>query len=93
MEYHDEVPRPFKHMQFKSNPVSHSQESDNTISFGDIADTPISICRISVTISLSQWSMREERLLINPWSLLATVQTSKMYLQVPEPVPKEGYAG
>jgi hypothetical protein len=42
MEYHDEVPRPSKHMQFGSNPVALSQKSDNTISFGDIADSPIS---------------------------------------------------
>jgi hypothetical protein len=41
MEYHDEVPRPSKRMQFRSNPVVLSQESDNTISFGDTADTPI----------------------------------------------------
>ncbi len=41
MEYHDEVPRPSKHMQFGSNPVALSWESDNTISFGDTADTPI----------------------------------------------------
>jgi hypothetical protein len=42
MEYHDEVPRPSKRMQFGSNPVAISQEeSDNTISFGDTADTPI----------------------------------------------------
>jgi hypothetical protein len=41
MEYNDEVPRPSKCMQFRSNPVAHSWESDNTISFGNIADTPI----------------------------------------------------
>jgi hypothetical protein len=41
MEYHDEVPRPSKRMQFGSNPVVLSQESDNTISFGETADTPI----------------------------------------------------
>jgi hypothetical protein len=41
MEYHDEVPRPSKCMQFGSNPVALSQESDNTISFGDAADMPI----------------------------------------------------
>jgi hypothetical protein len=41
MEYHDEVPRPSKRMQFGSNPVELSQESDNTISFGDTADTLI----------------------------------------------------
>ncbi len=52
----------------------------------------ISTCRISVTISLSQWSMREEQLLINLCSLLMTVQTSKMSLQVPESVCEEGYA-
>jgi hypothetical protein len=52
----------------------------------------ISICMISATISLSQWSMREERLLINLCNLLTTVQTSKMSLQVPEPVCEEGYA-
>jgi hypothetical protein len=41
MEYHDEVPRHSKCMQFGSNPVAFSQESDSTISFGDTADTPI----------------------------------------------------
>jgi hypothetical protein len=41
MEYHDEVPRPSKCMQFGSNPVALSQESDNTTSFGDTTDTPI----------------------------------------------------
>jgi hypothetical protein len=41
MEYHDEVPRPSKRMQFRSNPVTLSQESDNTISFGDTTNTPI----------------------------------------------------
>jgi hypothetical protein len=41
MEYHDEVKRPSKRMQFGSNPVVFSQESDNTISFGNNADTPI----------------------------------------------------
>jgi hypothetical protein len=41
MEYHDEVLRPSKRMQFEGNSVVLSQESDNTISFGDNADTPI----------------------------------------------------
>jgi hypothetical protein len=41
MEYHDEVPRPSKRMQFGSNPVALSRESDNTISFGDTTDTLI----------------------------------------------------
>jgi hypothetical protein len=41
MEYHDEVPRPSKLMQFGSNPVALSQKSDNTILFGDTIDTPI----------------------------------------------------
>jgi hypothetical protein len=41
MEYPDEVPRPSKRMQFRSNRFALPQESDNTISFGDTADTPI----------------------------------------------------
>ncbi len=36
--------------------------------------------------------MRKERLLINFCSLLTIVQISKISLQVPEPVCKEGYA-
>jgi hypothetical protein len=52
----------------------------------------ISICRISAMISLSKWSMRDEQLLINLCSLLTTVLTSKMPLQVPELVCEEGYA-
>ncbi len=52
----------------------------------------ISICRISAMISLSQRSMREDQLFINLCSLLTIVQTSKMSLQMPEPVHEEGYA-
>ncbi len=50
----------------------------------------ISICRISATISLSQRSMREERLLINLLSLLTIVQSSKMYLQMLESFTRKG---
>ncbi len=95
MEYHDEVPRPSERMQFRSNPVVLSWESDNTIFFGDATDTPIFFDQHVQDFSnnqLSQRSMRAEWLLINLCSLLTTVQTSKMSLQVPEPVREEGYA-
>jgi hypothetical protein len=95
MEYHDEVPRLFKRMQFGSNPVALSQESDNTSLLVTPLPHPsssISICRISAMISLSQWPMREEQFLINLLSLLTTMQSSKMSLQVPEPVCEEGSA-
>ncbi len=95
MEYHVEVPRPSKRMQFGSNPVALSQESDNTISFGDTADTPIFFDQHMQDFNNNQsitMAMREERLLINLPSLLTIGQTSKMSLQVPELVCKEGYA-
>jgi hypothetical protein len=49
------------------------------------------LCRISTTINLSLQSMRESPLLSYLCSLLTTVQTSKMLLQVPELVCEEGF--
>jgi hypothetical protein len=50
------------------------------------------LCRISMTINLSQQSMRESRLPSYLHTLLTTVQTSKMLFQVPELACKEEFA-
>ncbi len=50
------------------------------------------LCRISMTINLSQQSMRESQLLSYLRTLLTTVQISKMLLQVPELAPEEEFA-
>ncbi len=49
------------------------------------------LCMISMTINLSQQSMRESQLPSYLCTLLMTVQTSKMLLQVPELACKEEF--
>jgi hypothetical protein len=95
MEHLDEVPHHSQCMQFGNHPVVHSQESEETISFGDTAGTPIFFNHPMHDFNDDQsvkQSMRESWLLSYLCTLLKTVQTSKMLLQVPELAREEEFA-